>query len=132
MLEAVIKPEKEPDSRLEEPLLIDSAYSLSTEVPDHLTSSTRCVHILIFPRSYVISLFPGIISLKYPRDRLITNKNRYIFTIAHRAVDIRKKGSNRKSRERPNFKMRYELFILYGIISSLYNMKKNKLLLIKS
>jgi len=41
MLEAVIKPEKEPDSRLEEPLLIDSAYSLSTEVPDHLTSSTR-------------------------------------------------------------------------------------------
>ena len=36
------------------------------------------------------------------------NKNRYIFTIAHRAVDIRKKGSNRKSRERPNLKMRYE------------------------
>ena len=48
MLEAVIKPEEEPDSRLEETVLIDSAYSLSIEVPDHLTSSTRCVHILSF------------------------------------------------------------------------------------
>ena len=53
ILEAVLKPEEDPDSRLEEPPVIDSAYSLSTEVPEqqqhHLTSSTRCVHILIFP-----------------------------------------------------------------------------------
>ena len=61
---------------------------------------------------------------------LIPYKN--IFTIAHRAVDdIRKKDDQtEKFRERPNFRMKLWT-IMYGNISSLYNMIRNKLLLLK-
>ena len=65
--------------------------------------------------------------IKHSRDRLIPYKNRDIFTIVRRAINVRKKRTKRKNPENAQIQYRnYEMFIIYGNISSLQITKRNK------